>query len=65
MNLQALFTVSMIFLIVAPQLLRVCISKEIGSPPFLINGPIWAHQNKVASPFLAGIAIATDFSSTP
>jgi len=65
MNLQALFTVSMIFLIVAPYLLRACISKEIGGPPFLINGPNWAHQNKVASSFLAGIAIITDFSFTP
>jgi len=64
MNLQALFAVSVIFFIVAPKLLRACISKEIGSSPFLINGPNWA-QNKVSSPFLAGIAIATGFSSTP
>ena len=37
----------------------------MGSPPFLINGPNWAHQKKVASPFLAVIAIARDFSFTP
>jgi len=31
----------------------------------LINGPNWADQKKVASPFLAVIAIARDFSFTP